>query len=203
MAESPEITIVLLAGGLATRLPDKLALPIEGEPMLARVYRRLAAGGRHCIISTRTPAAALGFAALGSPAQFVIDEYPDAGPLGGLVSGAAHVRTPLFFAAAGDMPNIDASFVDALAQEFDAAAGSGTKPEAVVPTWPDGKREPLAAVYDTHAFLHAGRQMLAAGERKVMAAVDTLKVIAYAVQAEDEVKLANVNTRSDYEAHSS
>jgi molybdopterin-guanine dinucleotide biosynthesis protein A len=199
MREAGRITIVLLAGGLATRLPGKLTLPVGGEPMLVRVYRRLTSVHRPCIVSARAPLDA----SLGSsiPAPVVVDEYDDAGPLGGLVSAAAHVRTPLFFAAAGDLPGIDADFVDALDREFDRLAAAGHVPEAVVPAWPDGKLEPLAALYDVKAFERAGRHALEAGRRRVTAALDGMRVARYAIGPEDEARLANVNTPDDYAAH--
>jgi molybdopterin-guanine dinucleotide biosynthesis protein A len=182
-------------------LPGKLNLPIGGVPMLAHVYRRMTADGRRCIISVRAPIVEITSAIPES--EYVLDEYPDAGPLGGLVSAAARVHTPLFFAAAGDMPNMDVAFVYALAHRLDQETDAGNPPEAVVPVWPDGRREPLAALYDTKAFLLAGRQTLSGGQRKVTAAVDLLHVVAFPVGAQDEDKLANVNTRSDYDAYRS
>src|SRR5580658_5180826 len=41
MAERPEIGVVILAGGGATRLPHKLELEAGGVPMLVRVFRNV------------------------------------------------------------------------------------------------------------------------------------------------------------------
>jgi molybdenum cofactor guanylyltransferase len=199
MPQPERITIVLLAGGLATRLPGKLTLPVRGEPMLVRVYRRLTSHGRTCIVSSRAPLDAALVSSIAAPV--VVDDYEDAGPLGGLVSAATRVRTPLFFAAAGDLPNIDAAFVDELEREYDRLITVGDAPEAVVPVWPDGKREPLAALYDAVAFARAGRRALEGGRRRVTAALDDMRVALYAVRPEDEARLANVNTPDDYAAH--
>jgi molybdopterin-guanine dinucleotide biosynthesis protein A len=199
VARGSRVTVVLLAGGAATRLPGKLGLPIAGEPMLARAYRRLTEGGRPCIVSARAPLEPR-LAAL-IPAPVVLDEFDDAGPLGGLVSAAASVRTPLLFAAAGDLPQIGAAFVDALEDEYDRLCTAGDAPEALVPTWPSGRSEPLAALYDARALARAGRLALHAGTRKVMTALDGLRLARYAVRAEDEPALANVNSPADYETH--
>jgi molybdopterin-guanine dinucleotide biosynthesis protein A len=199
MREAGRITIVLLAGGLATRLPGKLTLPVGGEPMLVRVYRRLTSRDRPCIVSSRAPLEAALASSIAAPV--VVDDFEDAGPLGGLVSAAARVQTPLFFAAAGDLPNIDARFVDELEREFDRLAASGNAPEAVVPAWPDGMLEPLAALYDAAAFARAGRRALDAGRRRVTAVLDDMRVVRYAIGPEDEARLANVNTPDDYAAH--
>lgn len=198
MGVPPRTTIVLMAGGLATRLPGKLSLPIGGEPMLARVYKRLSASGRPCIVSARAPLAdAL---AVSVPVPVIVDECSDGGPLVGLVSAAARVQTPLIFAAAGDLPNIDGAFVDALESAYDAARVSGNLPDGVVPTWPDGRLEPLAALYDASALLRCGRAALSTGRRNVTAAFEGMRVVPFSVRAEDEAKLANVNTPADYEA---
>ena len=164
MSQPARVTIVLLAGGQATRLPGKLALPVAGEPMLARVYRRLTERGHPCLVSSRAPLDPTLFSSI--RANTVVDEYEDAGPLGGLVSAVAAVRTPLFFAAAGDLPDLDSTFIERLVVEYDRFAHAGDAPKAVVPAWPDGKLEPLAALYDTAAFaLRAGKRWMRAGAR--------------------------------------
>jgi molybdopterin-guanine dinucleotide biosynthesis protein A len=198
VAESARLTIVLLAGGLATRLPGKLSLPIGGTPMLEHVYRQLTRGGLPCIVSARQALDATLASAI--PALVVLDEYPDAGPLGGLVCAAHRVATLLLFAAAGDLPNLDAPFVDTLVREYDRLVATGATPDAVVPVWPDGKLEPLAALYDARAIAQSGRVALASGRRKVTSALEGLHVATFALGPEDEARLANVNTPGDYNA---
>lgn len=167
--------------------------------MIERVYRRLTEGGRPCVVSVRLAADA---ALLNlSSAAIATDEFGDAGPLGGLVSAAAAVRTSLLFAAAGDLPNIESTFIDTLEREFDRRCELGEAPHAIVPVWPDGKLEPLAALYDTAALLAGGKTALAVGKRKVLAALEGARVARYAVRAEDEAMLANVNTPEDYATH--
>jgi len=193
---------VLLAGGRASRLPGKLSLPVDGEPMLVRVYRRLTITKlRPCVVSARGPLEPAWAEAIDAPVVF--DEFDDAGPLGGLVTAVARVQTPLFFAAAGDLPNMDAEFIDALEREYDRSAEDGPAPDAVVPAWPDGTLEPLAALYDTAAFARCGRLALDAGRRRVTAALDGMRVTRYPVSPEDEARLANVNTPGDYAPFSS
>jgi molybdopterin-guanine dinucleotide biosynthesis protein A len=190
-------TVVLLAGGPATRLPGKLALDVDGEPMLVRSYRRLTARGWPCVISARAPLAPPLARALGDP-QVALDEIADGGPLAGLRSAAQAVRTPLFFAAAADLPNLTADFACALLAAYDAAPAP--KPCAVLPTWEDGHVEPLAALYEREAFVRGSGAALAAGKRKVTAALDCLRVLAYPVKARDASTLLNVNTPADFDA---
>ena len=193
-------TIVVLAGGSATRLPGKLLLPIQGEPMLARVYRRLNDGARPCVISARRPLDDALAASIDAP--IVYDDRGDVGPLGALVTVAATLRTPLFFAAAGDLPELDAAFIDDLEFAFDRQAERGDAPEAVVPVWPSGDLEPLAAIYETKAVIRAGSEALESGRRRVSAMIERLRVLRFDVRPQDEARLANVNTRPDYDAYS-
>lgn len=188
------VTVVLLAGGPATRLPGKLGLDVDGEPMLVRAYRRLTLTGWPCVISVRAPLAAP--MPGDAPYQVALDDVPNGGPLAGLRAAAGLVRTPLMFAAAADLPNLSAAFAVKLIAAYDGV--QPREPDAVLPTWPDGKVEPLAALYDTQAYARGAAAALAAGRRKVTAALDGLDVLAYAVRSEDEIALLNVNTPQDY-----
>ena len=192
-------TIVLFAGGAATRLPGKLALPVHGEAMLARVYRRVVDGRRPCVVSARAPLDEQLAATIHAPV--VLDRHGEAGPLGALVTVAATLTTPLLFAAAGDLPELDAAFVDDLEAEYDRAGAASDLPEAVVPRWPDGSLEPLAALYDARAAARAGATALAAGGRRMSAMLDGLRVRHFAVRPQDGARLVNVNTPPDYEAY--
>jgi molybdopterin-guanine dinucleotide biosynthesis protein A len=190
------ISVVLMAGGPATRLPGKLALDVRGEPMLVYAFRRLTALGWPCVVSVRAPLAPQTESALAG-AIVAFDETPDGGPLGGMLSAARSVQTELFFAAAGDLPNLSATFALRLLEGYDAAT---RPPAAVMPTWPDGHVEPLAALYERDAFVRGAQAALAQGKRKVTAALDGLDVLAYRLAPEDESALLNVNTPEDYEA---
>ena len=190
---------MLLAGGLATRLPGKLALPIRGEPMLVRVFHRLDDGHRPCVISARATLDAPLMRRIHAPV--VLDEYRGCGPLGGLVSAAGRVATPLLFAAAGDLPGMDAAFVEDLETEYDRLQAAGDAPEAIVPVWPDGTLEPLAALYDAAVLARVGRRVLDAGGRRVTAILEHMRFVAFAVRPQDEARLRNVNTPNDYETY--
>ena len=203
-----DLTVVLIAGGLATRLPGKLMLDIAGETMLARAYRQLTSSGWPCVVSTRQALASQMRAALerlenaqGLPCavEFAFDEIEGGGPLEGLRRALSLVRTPLAFAAAADIPDLSAEFGAKLLAAYDAAPAP--KPAAVLPTWPDGKVEPLAALYNAKLVARGADAALRAGRRKVTAALDGLDVLAYPVTAQDADALHNVNTPGDYEAY--
>ncbi len=190
------VTIVLLAGGQATRFPGKLASPIGDEPMLVRVYRRLTSTGRPCIVSVRDVLPSE--LARQVPAPTVADAYVDAGPLGGLASAAAQVRTPLLFAAAGDLANIHAGIVDALERRYhEETARSGVPPEVILPRHENGDVEPLAALYDTAALRESAAKTLAQGRKKVTQALEGLRVIYHEIGTDEAQAFVNINTAAD------
>jgi len=182
-----DVTVVIVAGGNATRLPGKLALDAGGVPLLVRVYRNVSPG-RPTLIAAPDLAPELA-AAIDAPR--VGEEGPKRGPLGGLLAAFAAVRTPWAFAVAGDAPFVDAAHIDRLV----AARAPGD--EAVVPRHPTGGVEPLAALYDVAAFSREGALGLAASGalHKVIA-----RLQARFVAIDDPRIFANVNTPGDYAA---
>lgn len=194
-----DITIVLLAGGRATRLPGKLSLRIGGEPMLRRVFRALTSSGLPCIISARAPLPADLFGGLDVPT--VLDEYADAGPLGGLASAAARIETPLLFAAAADLPNLDDRAIDVLRRRYERESPDGrTVPEAIVPRHKGGDVEPLAALYETKPFLASAVAAVRSGRYRVSEALAGLRISYYDIPALEESRYLNVNTAQDFQS---
>ena len=198
MKPEHEVTIVLLAGGKATRLPGKLTRTIGNEPMIVRVYRQLTGTGRPCIVSVREPLPAA--IARRIAAQTVEDAHGDVGPLGALASAAAHVRTPLLFAAAGDLPNVDARVVDTLEERYRREAQRGRAPDVILPRHANGDVEPLAALYDTAALRASAERALAQGCNKVTKALEGLHVTYYDITSREAAKFVNVNTAEDLAA---
>jgi molybdopterin-guanine dinucleotide biosynthesis protein A len=191
-----DLTIVILAGGRATRLPGKLMLRVGNEPMLARVLHNMQKTGFPCVLSVREPLR--GQPELGGAGRVIYDEYDDAGPLGGLASAAARIATPLLFAAAADLPNLDGAALEALLRLRKVhEARTGRAPQGLVPRHADGRIEPLAALYDTKALALAARRMLARGRKKVSDALSELDLAYYAVPAAEAERYLNVNTPAD------
>jgi molybdopterin-guanine dinucleotide biosynthesis protein A len=189
---SPAVTVIVLAGGEATRLPGKLYFDAGDLPLLVRVLRN-AGAGRPALISCK---AALPYEiALLVDAPAVVDRWPMRGPLSGLLSSIGEARTPWVFACAGDAPFVDAALIDML----EARIESGD--EAVVPRRiRDGQTqiEPLAALYLAAAFLREGLPVLTGGNGALRMVIDRLKT-RY-VDVDDEKLFTNVNTPDDYAA---
>ncbi len=178
--------VVILAGGMATRLPGKLQIDAGGVPLLVRVYRNVRQVGPVYV------SAAGGFPAgidreLECP--IVVDRWPRRGPLAGLYSTLVHVREPRVFVVAGDAPFVDGAVAEELAAAWEAGI------QAVVPVNREGRLEPLCALYDRAALLEAAGAILESGSGGVACAVERLS--AKRVRLSNERVLANVNTAAD------
>jgi molybdopterin-guanine dinucleotide biosynthesis protein A len=121
--DAREITGVILAGGLSTRMGggDKALLDLAGRPVIAHVIERLAPQvGRLVINANGDPAR---FASLGLPViADTVQGHP--GPLGGILAGlryAAATGARAIVTAAGDTPFLPRD----LAVRLAAAAGDG------------------------------------------------------------------------------
>jgi molybdenum cofactor guanylyltransferase len=156
---------IILCGGRSVRMGrDKATMPFGGETLLARVVR---------IVSQVVPAerivcvAAAGqkLPAILDGVRVVRDEYPNAGPLGGLATGLAAVceDSGAVFACGCDAPLLSPAFVSRLFEQLGDY-------EIAIPR--EGEQlHPLAAVYRTEILSHA-ELLLADGERSLLALVD-------------------------------
>jgi len=179
-----DLAIVILAGGRATRFPGKLEATLDGEPLLARVYRHVRNIAPTMIAGRDTFSDALD-ALLDCP--IVVDRWPDRGPLGGLLSAAHETTASRVFALAGDAPLVTGDIVNVLL----AAWHDGD--EAVVPDH-DGRLEPLAALYQREALMREAWECLHGEDRSMHALLARLRVRRVTC---DAAVFANVNTSAD------
>jgi molybdopterin-guanine dinucleotide biosynthesis protein A len=174
-------------------MPGKLALPSAGLPLVVRTYRNLASD-REIVLSRGAAPLDAAIEAL-LPIRCVIDRYEERGPLGGLLTVMEGLACERVFAIAGDMPCLDAAFLDRL----EAAWRSGD--EALVPAYESaGSRhvEPLAALYDRRAFLREGLPVLQSGRGAMRAVIAALRT--HYVESEPPHLFVNLNTPSDFTA---
>ncbi len=179
--------MLILAGGEATRLPNKLQLAAGLTPMIVRVYDNLAGGETFISCNSTFPADI----DVLLPCPMVVDRWPLRGPLAGMLSAMQEMRSRWVFAAAGDAPYLIRGFIDRLS----ALRRSGD--EAVVPRH-HGRIEPLAALYDREAFVRTALPILRAGTGALRVVIDSLA--ARYVDIDDERLFTNVNTPADYAA---
>lgn len=170
-------SVVVAAGGKSRRLgQDKVLLPWPAPPdaapgadpgalrgtLLGATLSRLANLSDDLIVVGRQLPPALLY-------RCVADNFPDAGPLGGLEAGLAEARYPRAMALAADMPFLNLALLRALVE---LAEREGW--DAVVPRV-EGEPDPLHAVYSKDC-LPAIRAALAAGQRRMIAFLPAVRV---------------------------
>ena len=174
----------VLVGGKSSRFgSDKAAFPLAGRAMVLHVAEALRA---HLNVVTLVGDPAM-YAEHGLPV--IPDLVKGAGPLGGIVTALGHARSSWCFISACDMPLARASHVAVLLE----AAASGSA-DAILPRTPDGRLQPLFAVYAKTALVPLERA-LSRGTRKIIDALDGLHWIE--VPVPDGNAFANVNRPSD------
>ncbi|MDP9482947.1 MAG: molybdenum cofactor guanylyltransferase [Chloroflexota bacterium] len=169
---------IVLAGGRSSRFGrDKLAEPLDGEPLLWRPIRALVAAGCAGIVIVIGPEAddAALPPELGSIVRFARDPEPFGGPLVGLRAGLAASEAPRVVVVAGDQPRLRPELLGLLR----AALGDiPARPGAVVLVDRAGVRRPLPCALDRRLALAATDDLLAAGKRRLRAVLDRLEVVA-------------------------
>ncbi|MEO8597739.1 MAG: molybdenum cofactor guanylyltransferase [Candidatus Solibacter sp.] len=172
----------VLAGGRSSRMGrDKARLPFRGADLATAVARavREAAGS----------ATLIGHPVLPS----LPDLYPGEGPLGGILTALHHSTTEGNLVVACDMPELSAAFLARLIARAREVPGA-----VILPHGPDGRPQPLCAVYpkSAQAVLDAH---FAHGVRKLTAALAGLAVEPLAVG--ELLYFQNVNTPEDWSVY--
>jgi molybdopterin-guanine dinucleotide biosynthesis protein A len=185
MHAEPATSIVILAGGAATRFPGKLEREVGGEPMLLRVYRNARQSRWPVYVAGKGSFSPEIDARLECP--LLLDRRPGGGPLQALLSACGAVDAERIFVLAGDSPLVDTSVMEALA----AAWQPGD--EAVVPVHA-GRIEPLAGLYARSAVLHEAFTIVEHGSGAMHALIERLNARFVEMP---ERHFVNVNTPAD------
>jgi molybdopterin-guanine dinucleotide biosynthesis protein A len=181
----------ILAGGRASRLggQTKALLPLGEARIIDHQLSVLREVARRTVIVANDPEP---FAGLGIPV--VADRVPDAGAIGGLLTGIVETGTPATIVMACDLPFVTAAFLRALAEALGAS-------DAVVPRTADGWH-PLCACWSASSAPLLERQ-IAGGQLRIIDALGALRVREMgpgevAKFDTDGTLLFNVNTPHDY-----
>ncbi|MFM9694894.1 NTP transferase domain-containing protein [Streptomyces europaeiscabiei] len=129
---------VVLAGGAARRLggADKPAVRVGGRALLDRVLTACAGAGATVVVAEPRPTA--------RPVLWAREEPPGGGPLAALGAGLRHTTAPYVVVLSADLPFLEEATVRRL---LDALAQSAGPADGVLVTDPDGRDQPLVAVY--------------------------------------------------------
>jgi molybdopterin-guanine dinucleotide biosynthesis protein A len=169
---------IVLAGGASRRFgTDKLAVTVDGEPMLERAVAAIAAVSAEVIVvvapgDTRS----LPVDAVTVPVRRAEDPERYGGPLVGLLAGLEAAREPIAIVAGGDMPNLSVDVLNALIRALVATEGTADAAALVR----HGDVRPLPAAIRNGAATQAARQLLGDDERSLRALLRTLRTLRIA-----------------------
>lgn len=195
---------IILAGGKGRRMGmvEKSLLEFQGKTILERLLENLFLVVDEVILSLRDATQKEKFKQVlekfsTREIRFCFDILQDAGPLEGIRAGLLEARSEYSFVCAGDMPFINPEVVYLL---FKKAIGH----DAALPSWDDGKFEPLHAVY-SKKLISEIEKALEKGKHSVLAPVFEMKDVMFIniseVRAIDpQLKtFVNINNVSDLE----
>jgi molybdopterin-guanine dinucleotide biosynthesis protein A len=180
-ADSGGLAGWVLVGGASSRMgQDKALIDFGGRPLALAAAEALAAVCQSVSLVGDPER----YQTLGLPV--VPDRMRGAGPLSGIEAALGATGSAWNLIAACDMPSLDSALLRRLA----ASAAD----DAAVPRYPDGRIEPLCALY--HRRSHAAAAaVLAAGARRVSDFIACLTV-RY-VEVTDPRPFLNLNTPED------
>lgn len=178
----------ILAGGASSRMgTDKSQLLLEDQTFVERIAATLL---------TVTNSVRLVGGRENSPLPTVADVYPQWGALGGLHAALSACRTDWAVVVACDLPFVTSEL-------FRRLASLRPDHDAVVPMQPDGRPQPLAALYRADPCARRATELIESGRRRpldLLQSVNTRWVdfaeIANLAQAERF--FVNINTPEDY-----
>ncbi len=128
--------------------------------------------------------------------ETVVDEIKNFSPLAGIYSALKYFKDYTLIVAV-DMPLVKRELA-----EFLFKTCIEEKADAVVPTWSDGKVEPLLACY-SYDSMEKIWSCIKMGERRVYKSIERMSAIYYPIDKlrmfdKDLLSFMNVNTEEDY-----
>ena len=184
-----DIEAFILAGGASRRMgTDKSQLRLEQQTFTERISETLLQITDLVTIVGRNDAHRPG----------IPDIYPQWGALGGLHTALTACRHEWAVVVACDLPFVTSEL-------FQRLAHLRMDHEAVVPLQPDGRAQPLAALYRVNPCRQRTTELIEAGRRRPLDLLEVVKTrwvefaeIRNLTQAERF--FVNINTPEDYDA---
>jgi len=190
---------VILAGGRSSRLGvDKSLLQIGKITMLEHVMERISDAVDEILVVVRDEGQGKEILSGVGEVNITYDAILGYGPVAGMLAGLQSARAEYVIVLACDMPFVNSDVVNLL---FSLAKGC----DALVPRWPDGRIEPLHAVYEREKMAGACEKAIEEGKRNIFAPLSTLQTHYLSTEAikkiDPELKtFVNVNVPNDLEA---
>ena len=188
----PDIEGYILVGGASSRMgTDKSLLTLGGETFTRRIARALGTvAGSVSVVSAREEHA-------GADWPLVRDLLPGKGALGGIHAALKACRAEWAAVVSCDLPFVTPELFARL------ASLRGHEHDAVAPTQPDGRPQPLCALYARATCAELARRLIEEGELRPRVMLSRLRTRwVEPRELEDleghELFFTNVNTPEDY-----
>ena len=171
----PAASGLVLAGGRSSRFGrNKLAVPLDGKPLLAHAVAAVGSVAREVIVLLPPvgdpPPLPRTVGPAKIPVRIARDPEPYGGPLVALLAGLERTREPFALVVAGDMPGLSGAVLAALLR----ALGASEDVDAAVLAF-RGRRQPLPAALRVGAATTAAQRLLGEGERSLHALLRALR----------------------------
>lgn len=184
-----QIEAFILAGGTSSRMgKDKAELLLEHQSFIQRIADTLFA-----VINSVT---VVGRSSTDPRLKTALDVYPSWGALGGLHAALQSCTSSWAFVIACDLPFVTSELVSCLADER-------SQYEAVVCIQPDGRPQPLCALYSVQPCLSVAAKLIDEGKRRPLDLLERVNTrwVPFSELTElprSEKFFVNINTPEDY-----
>lgn len=188
--QAMEIEGFVLVGGASSRMGrDKARLPLQGRSFVERIAEAVGMVAPRVNLVGAKDVTSLMYGN-------VPDVYAGWGALGGLHAALAACQAEWAAVVACDLPFVTGELLARLVSLREEA-------EAVVPLQPDGRLQPLCALYRTHPCAERARELIEEGERRPRALLQAVRarMVQWREMADltgAELFFENVNTPEDY-----
>jgi molybdenum cofactor guanylyltransferase len=162
---SRRVTGVVLAGGRSSRFGrDKLAERIDGRSLLTNAIDGVTPASTEILVIAAPDAAPR----LPTRATLIHDPVAFEGPLAGVAAGLRAAHESIVLVVGGDMPTLVGAVVESMLVALEAPGVDAVVLEH------DGRARPLPMVMRRDPAAEAADRLLASGERRLRALIETL-----------------------------
>lgn len=194
------LSAVVLAGGQSRRMgTDKAFLEYRGKPFITLITSEMLKVSNEVVVMIGSKEVQKFREVLDKRVKVAKDSEYLSNPVGGITSSLPLLSNGFVAFLACDIPLIRAEVISSLNQ---SAIGH----DAAVPTWEDGRIEPLCAVYNVRKAKAAGKKTLAEKKPDCKQFVHNLRDVVFVDVAAlrrfdpDLLSFSNVNSREEFGA---
>ena len=180
------IGCAILAGGKSSRMgTDKALLEYEGKSFVEKLCdelnsfeEKIVARGNRSDIE-------------GVYWSIIPDIYTERGPIGGLHAVLSTCNSEAMFCVSCDTPFLELHLARKLCEHIRDGV------DAVIAVTADGRKHPLCGVY-CKTMLPVIEEQILAGNHRLMASLDKVRVEYVSLSPQDSLQLKNINTPEEY-----